>query len=766
MRPVRLTLLAFGPYAGKTEVDFEKLGDRGIYLITGDTGAGKTTIFDAITFALYGEASGGFRETSMLRSKYADPAVPTYVELEFLYAEKRYTVRRNPEYLRPKDRGIGMTVQKADAVLTYPDGHVVTKVKEVTNAVTGIVGLDRAQFTQIAMIAQGDFQRLLMAKTEERSRIFREIFHTESYQILQDRLKSEAAAIKTEYEDIHKSMCQYISGILCSGEHPCAALIERVRTGKTVGNLQEIMQAVQELQKEDGETLRAIEEKIRQLDHALEEIQQKLGKIQTVKKVSKDMEGAKKIFAQQKERLPSLQAAYEKAVSDTGFREKLAIEIEQDRKALGTFKDSQKLCRQLEGQLAQAQADYKKASREAAARCENYQRMEKNYLDAQAGILAAGLTEGEACPVCGSTHHPALAILAAGAPSEEALRKEKLEMERAKEKMVEWSNRASVIKTKAEAATEELKAYQSMEISEEKLAQKRAQKQRMEREFERARKEYEDCQRLLEQNKVLIDTLQKQRAVLEQDFGAAKDDLEYLDSLQEKQQRERQEFLEKRAQLQRNRDIVHHRKQTNEKALRAIETKQEQLKKTEVKYQWMKALSDTANANRKGKERVTLETYIQMTYFERILSRANVRLMVMTGGQYELKRKQEADNKTSQSGLELDVIDHYNGTVRSVKTLSGGESFKASLSLALGLSDEIQCQAGGIRLDTMFVDEGFGSLDEESLEQAMRALQGLAESNRLVGIISHVGELKEKIEKQIVVKKERSGGSRIQIVVC
>ena len=180
---------------------------------------------------------------------------------------------------------------------------------------------------------------------------------------------------------------------------------------------------------------------------------------------------------------------------------------------------------------------------------------------------------------------------------------------------------------------------------------------------------------------------------------------------------------------------------------------------------WVKALSDTANGNVSGKEKIMLETYIQMTYFDRIIERANTRFMVMSSGQYELKRRREAENYKSQSGLDLDVIDHYNGTERSVRTLSGGESFKASLSLALGLSDEIQSSAGGIKLDTMFVDEGFGSLDEDSLQQAIKALMGLTEGNRLVGIISHVGELKERIDKQIIVTKERIGGSKIRIVM-
>ena len=198
--------------------------------------------------------------------------------------------------------------------------------------------------------------------------------------------------------------------------------------------------------------------------------------------------------------------------------------------------------------------------------------------------------------------------------------------------------------------------------------------------------------------------------------------------------------------------------------LRQIEKKSAAIADVEKRWMMVGPLADTANGNLSGREKIMLETYVQMAYFDRIIERANTRFMVMSGGQYELKRRREADNNRSQSGLSLDVVDHYNGTERSVKTLSGGESFKASLSLALGLSDEIQASAGGIQLDTMFVDEGFGSLDEESLQQAMRALNGLAEGNRLVGIISHVPELREKIDRQIIVRKDRSGGSRVEVV--
>ena len=233
----------------------------------------------------------------------------------------------------------------------------------------------------------------------------------------------------------------------------------------------------------------------------------------------------------------------------------------------------------------------------------------------------------------------------------------------------------------------------------------------------------------------------------------------------EAQKERRLALTEERTRLIGEQKTVHTRHTTNRTVQRNLLARSADLAKLNEKYTWLSALSNTANGNLAGKEKVALETYIQMTAFDRILRRANIRLLVMSGGQYELKRRTAAENNQSQSGLELDIIDHYNGSERSVKSLSGGESFKASLALALGLSDEIQSTAGGIRLDTMFVDEGFGSLDEESLQQAICALAGLTEGNRLVGIISHVAELKEKIDKQIVVTKDKVSGSQIEIVV-
>ena len=241
---------------------------------------------------------------------------------------------------------------------------------------------------------------------------------------------------------------------------------------------------------------------------------------------------------------------------------------------------------------------------------------------------------------------------------------------------------------------------------------------------------------------------------------------------QGKQEQSLEELLEKQGELTAFRkgrqdmyQEVSHRHKTNQQMCTAIERQSKELMETEARWSMVKELTNTVNGNLSGKDKIMLETYVQMQYFDRIIRRANTRFMVMSAGQYELKRSVQAENLKRQSGLELDVIDHYNGTERSVKTLSGGEAFLASLSLALGLSDEIQSVSGGIALDTMFVDEGFGSLDEAALSQAMHALTGLTEGNRLVGIISHVSELWQRIDKKLVVTKDAAAGSSVKLVI-
>lgn len=1312
MKPKKLVISAFGPYADRMELDFERLGGGGLYLITGDTGAGKTTIFDAITFALYGEASGEVRKGEMFRSKYAKPEVRTFVELTFTYQGKDYTVKRNPEYLRPKDRGQGMTMEKANAELIFPDERQpVTKISEVTKAVTELLGLDQRQFRQIAMIAQGDFQKLLLAGTADRSEIFRKMFHTEIYQELQNRLREEAKARWKTYDEKKRSISQYLDNVVCPEDARWKKEFDRLKKENFNGQVMRGMELLAQCIEWDEEQLRMLKEEQRALYGEIEKKNQLLGKIKERQtrqaekeqkenerklllpeveekkkkseqaekeagicekleeqireekaclellrkmkqeqeamtqlqkelqetaeakgKLQEEQENAKKELEQQKARKEKLSgtevelarteqketyaaeqvqqlSAYceeigktadeeaakkeeenalcekiketeqaagkaaeeaEKLAGQDKVCEKLQEEKENVRRKIFTLAEAKKQLEkttdealQLAGQLKQLQREEEKLQADRTATAEQmakrssaalqqekfrqeretlenllkswewackeleekqrayrdgiqkrdnlrktYQAMESLFLDAQAGILAEKLTEGEPCPVCGAIHHPQPAKRAEHTPDkatldqkkeelreqeetaagqseaagncsrrvkelreqltacllkkmphereekqgngltetdkessfqeenetqrflpmsdslfcQEAVKKaEQLQEEESKQK-VRQTEYAELEKTqtrqqenletlkkaiagaqadlgRAEGTQKALEEQLNKEIAEaekepgveevtasaerkgsaekkgaaedrdyaetddrnflvgqiekvlsfwenrqkqcgEEFAAAQAKMKRraeciaLQKEAESSqKKDHEQLQRVRsclevlqsdrkrwnEKEEKLLETLEQQRKEIksadqfeniaeisftEKQFLEILTDTEkqlWVRSMQEQRYwKEKQETLEKQkrnllaqkeelqriqleiqaetqkieqkektirekelleakrkaeqkalqeriqeketklagkeekellehikgwetqkeqrkaaqktakeeldavqknltevqaalaaiqtleaadeeadlqgqqlpseTELQENLEMLSGRKQeldqryneqyhaanTNQNVYQAVQTQQSQMQEVEEEYKWVNALADTATGNVTGKRKIDLETYAQMAYFDRILRKANVRFLTMSQGQYELKRQEDGGNIKSKAGLELNVIDHYNGTERSVRTLSGGESFQASLSLALGLSDEIQSYAGGIQLDSMFVDEGFGSLDAESLNQAVKALEGLAEGNCLVGIISHVPELKDRIEKKIVVTKNRS----------
>ena len=947
MRPLRLTMSAFGPYAGKTELSLEQLGSRGLYLITGDTGAGKTTIFDAISFALFGEASGDSRAADMLRSQYADAETPTQVELVFAYAGKTYTVRRSPEYERPAKRGDKLVTQKAEAELTLPDGRVMTGLKDVDARVQDILGVTRKQFSQIAMIAQGEFRRLLQANTKERMEIFRGIFKTEGYATLQQQLKNEASRSREHCAALQQSVQQYVSGLRCEAEDPLASRVELAREGRLPSD--EILPLLEQLLARDkqeavmleenlhrteqqldvlGQKLRdaaaraeresqkkAVQENLEQAEQRQQAVQSTAQEAQALLPQAEEAKRQKVILEQQLPRYEELEQKQadlrqtnqaiqrrEKELSDTKNRlSTLAEELTVMQTEAGSLGDVsvalaearhreeqlhlqkttiQNLQRQLTDygklldRLARAQEAYVAARETAEQRQAEYVHKNRAFLDAQAGILARDLTEGQPCPVCGSLHHPVLAEASAEAPDQAAVELAKQAADQASQETSEKSAAAAALRGQQESqeaalvealrvqfakageeelqtidprkqersnvlivlalgvpmdvlqqqkhltylirtaddqlrtlsdqlktlekkqqrrrsldktipeklekqkqTTDELQALEKTLAGEtarrdalqtqirqlteqlpfedrktvEEHIQKLVQKaQEVEKQNEAARQALEDVQKQIE-------GLQGQKKTLEEQLLALPVcDVEALQAEQEAAQQKRSQLTEKQRQL-----AVY---QNNHRSVRDNFSKQSQaLTAAEHRYQWVKALYETASGTISGKEKITLETYIQTTYFDRILNRANVRLMVMSDGQYELKRRELPGNRKSQSGLDLDVIDHYNGSERSADTLSGGEAFLASLALALGLSDEVQASAGGIRMDTLFVDEGFGSLSENALELAMKALTGLSEGNRLVGIISHVSELKERIDRQIVVTKDRTGGSRAEI---
>lgn len=922
MRPIQLAISGFGPYAKLTEIDFRQFGKGGLYLITGDTGAGKTTIFDAIAYALYGSPSGNNRDTSMLRSKYADASTPTFVELTFEYRGKTYKVRRNPEYERASKRGNGMTKQVAEAVFTYPDGKVVTKKNEVDLAVRDVLGIDRNQFCQISMIAQGDFLKLLLASTKERMEIFRNIFKTSFYSTLQERLKKDTSAIHDRRENLKQSIQQYIDGVECGlndscNEDLCKAkendmfiedvihLIQTIinkdtKEEENIANEKHKLQADLDIVKahimkgeeinSDKKELLDIETNLRQSNQekmklelvgaSIKEKQKevdvyikKIGSIQSSLQEYDETLDKKNVLSQNKRNIETLQNKIQEMKKEMNTVSSLIDEYTNELESLQQvgenilkyemdYKQQEEELHQFHvlrseiGSYTSIQKKYKEAIvryEEVCCAClsfkKDYETKKRMYLDAQAGILADMLIEGVACPVCGSTSHPSLAQKPFNAPNQEDLDRAQHRWEQSAEqenrarenasrykgtlvekqksldkkiielfhKEIELNEVESYISSKMKLVEldrqntshqiqkEKRKVSRKKEIEQE-LPIKNEKKKQLEEEIKSLSKEQaallaesaiieknihslenklefdskkqamqemnrlqrkiddiiksgEDIQRQLTSNKERIASLQATKNQL-------KKRLQEVEEIDLEQENIRLHVLQEQWNQNENKSkVIHSRILNNRKNLEHIEKNKKDLEQVEKQYSWMKSLSNTANGNVSGKDKIMFETYIQMNYFDRILARANQRLMIMSNGQYDLVRRKESLTRQGQTGLDLNVIDHYNGTERSVKSLSGGESFKASLALALGLADEIQSSAGGIQLDTMFVDEGFGSLDENSLSQAMKALTSLASQNRLVGIISHVDALKQQIDQQIIVKKEASGGSKVQIVV-
>ena len=920
MRPTKLTISAFGPYAGRIELDMDKLGSSGLYLITGDTGAGKTMIFDAITFALYGNPSGTSRDASMLRSKYADPSTPTEVDMEFTHNGETYKIRRNPDYVRPAKRGTGMVKQNADAELICPDGKTYSKVREVDKKILEILGIDRKQFSQIVMLAQGDFMQLLLADTKQRQEIFRELFQTKFYQLVQNRLKSDSKNVYGACMDAKKSIEQYIADIRCEESSIYHPQLEMAKAGKL--SVEKVIELLGYIIEADEKDENASKDRLADLDERTASVNEKIGTARTAAQIKskkeklqeqesklviaeaeakdklKDEEAEKdkisalkKAVDDQERELPKYEAyeelctnlqavkkelsSYESQLADKNksietlkasiaeMKEELAKLDADDNIDLITRQIADETARQDE--LSELQKDlksFRKLEKEYKAAVEHYEEKRALYetanaeyvqtnrlfMDAQAGLLAKTLMDGIPCPVCGSVEHPEPAALPDEAPTEDGLKRSKKKLDKAmeeantasgsvnacqgkmdtkKESVSSQVNKllGSVTFEEAEAKAEELKASSKekeeslnkrLAILKKNVKRKKELEEKIpkkEEQLKQAENEKTDLTIRIAAGKTKSEGLEKQAsdarselthkdkaealqciAKTKKDYTAKEKALEALqaeynrvseeyknvvkeikvlsDQLKDMEEYSLPKLEEERTSITAERNKLLEAQKRYNASLTANRTIQKNIiasnkeyNELETKYRWISSLSNTANGLIYGKDKIMLETYIQTTYFERIIRRANLRFMIMSDGQYELKRSEDAENLKSQSGLELSVIDHYNGTTRSVKTLSGGESFLASLSLALGLSDEIQSSVGGVQIDTMFVDEGFGTLDADALEQAYSALASLTDGHRLVGIISHVDTLKEKISKQIVVTKGRTGGSTAEISI-
>lgn len=922
MRPVHLKISAFGPYAGYTEIPLDELGTQGLYLITGDTGAGKTTIFDAICYALFGEASGPSRnDATMFRSKYADPDTPTLVELLFTHAGEEYTVKRNPEYMRPAKKGKGLTRQLAEAELHMPDGKIITKIRPVTEAIESLLGINRDQFSQISMLAQGDFLKLLLADTKTRIEIFRELFKTEKYLALQKKLDAGEKDLNVRVKDERKSIAQYISGIQADKDDVLMVEVEKAK--KDEMTTEDVVALLDALTAKDTALKDSIDEELSEAGRELESVNAAIGAAKVLEQASAALKEAKERLADEEPKKDGLSVSlgeaetalkdkssyerqatlieselqsYDKAAGlDKDIRdirkksEEYEAELERDKKKeqalikeISGYKEEREVIKDVSADLAKCDARISGIKAEAAGISElsealsglgrdrkkletvqekyreadavfkrlnlEYEKMEQAFLDGQAGILASGLRDGERCPVCGSLSHPSPAGVSQDVPTEKQLDDARKSAEAARLKREAASTEAGgldkIVKNKEEELEKKLRMMfkdagldkapdivdkaaldceKRLEAEEEKAERLRAdgrRKEELDGLIPKKEKELEDIRSGIGRISILtaqsgsdleaktsqlkdlkksmrfedkkaaqgeMQKLQKKAGDLQASYDLAKkayedhlaliNDLKAVIKSNEKTVSEAGEVdvsakKERQAELNaihkdcmERRETVAGRIASNERIRHSIILKADSMSGLEKKLQWIRSLSFTANGQLAGKEKVMLETYIQTAYFDRIIQRANLRFMMMSSGQYELVRLKEAGNTKSQSGLDLGVTDHYNGTERSVRTLSGGESFMAALSLALGLSDEVQSSAGGIQIDTLFVDEGFGSLDMNSLDQAYRALAGLAEGNRLVGIISHVEDLKERIDRQVIVTKEKSGGSSIKIKV-
>lgn len=1037
MRPIKLTISAFGPYASKQVIDFEELKGRNIFVISGKTGAGKTTIFDAISYALYGEASGESRETDSLRSHFADDNTETYVELEFELRGERYIVNRVPKQKKKRVRGDGYTEKTADATLILPDGKVITKVKNVTDKIIEILGITREQFKQIVMLAQGEFKKLLLADSVEREGIFRKIFNTYDFEKIQAELKDKAANLSKNRTKSKHEMEINLKNI--KGEHDIVIdeyvdfplVIEKLKDllerdnniyktlneeGKEVdNNLQvknqekAIIETNNNLIKEKEIITKALEELLSKEDEyknksktiidgknakEVKYIEDKL--IETTKKLTKreedynlslknidslklkqeeanrllqieeskecdreklsveinnlnkleekiieldslnnkvmhlkqSAENSKLQIINNKKETEELKKSKEEKelqLKDIATLETKKVELESDIKAknktLDEVRELFKVIRSFQNTYIEHNnkaKEYKEFEVEYKKVKENYEKMDDLYKKEQAGILASKLQENEPCPVCGSTNHPNKATIKENLkiPTKEELKvakenldkleKENLEkinnlttlnsnkttyleqvnnhlsmlsatlnidknfnsetaqvvknlgtelksvIDKLKEELLNVINKIS-LKEKIEKEVnlitttinereqnlikleESEKIYtteltqnltkideykkeipenitdvktlnnlietktKELNISKEKLAKLRLENENLAKKLEGENSISKEINKSIEELKLEIANNQTNfnEAIKEQgfdnieDYENAKLKISMVEVLEKEVENYNSELKLTKAKrediVNKTKDIVfmdittideeiksiqenkkelegklrdlHSIIDNNKTVLKNVENLNIEFKEIEEEYKVVGELADLANG--KKAPYISFERYILASYFEDIIEAANIRLEKMTGDRFSLIRKTSKSKGAGQKGLELEIYDNYTDSSRDVSSLSGGESFKASLSLALGLSDIVQSNAGGVSLDTMFVDEGFGTLDPQSLDNAIDSLLELQRGGRLVGIISHVEELKDRIDAKLEVTST-SKGSKVE----
>lgn len=887
MKPLKIKISAFGPYKNCIDIDFEKLGESGIFLITGDTGAGKTTIFDSISFALFGEVSGSNRPVPSVRSDFADNDTETFVELEFTHKNKKYKIRRNPAYERTKKRGEGTTKTSADASLEYDD-KVISGTKNVDIKIEEILGINSKQFKQISMLAQGEFLKILFAESKDRTEIFRRIFDTDIYNQIAKRLADKTRIAKAELEQLKDYFAINSSNIVWKDG------IQSVQP-KDVNELfiQEILEKLQQEIKVNSEQFGKCQEQIsKQSDEnskmekeitAQKDKNDKIDRCQKLQEEQKVLQEKQEEIKQKEILIQKSQEIINKILPKEDKKKELEKEISQKQKVLQDISEKIELGKkkeekfkqilelieiikvqfqkyselkdgktELEDKIKKLQVIIKEQENKKIA-SENAQKLEaeweklstevlekeKEFFREQAGILAEKLKENEPCPVCGSLHHPNLAIKSKSVLTKEELDNLKEKEEKSRKILTDATNKVTEINSKIETLIKEFgekpdvelynkkyaeiseeleKAYNQLNDNYKKIMLKDIViesfeydifKEKITNKISKEREEFLKLQTQQEENKKQIDELLQKKEKAQNDYQNTLKELGFeneeqykksvLNNLQieifskeiekyktdvtinatklEEIQKEIkgfekvdltakiQEFNNKKQELEnmRRQQMEYHRIfENNNRILVDLQTNSKKLDSKIKEFTMVEDLSKIANGTVYGKRRIEFEQFVQASYFDMVIIEANKRLLKMTDNRFLLVRKESSERVSDKIGLELEVIDNYNGKRRDVKSLSGGEAFKAALSLALGLSDVIQSYSGGIVVDTMFIDEGFGSLDTESREQAINTLNQLTDNHKLIGIISHVTELKERIDKKIIVTKS-TGGSKITI---
>ncbi len=936
MKPVKLVMSAFGSYAGKETIDFAD-ASQGVFLITGDTGAGKTTIFDAITYALYDQTSGGRRDGDMMRSQYADPDVPTFVELTFLYGGKEYRIQRNPNYKRTsrrknKEGTYTLTKENASVTLWMPDGREFPgKIREINEKIIEILGVGALQFTQIAMIAQGEFIRLLHASSKERKEIFSRIFDTNVYASLQMKLRDQSKSLYGKLEDNRKLCSHEIQGVTYLPESRYGKeweeICEKLETSpkqilETLEHLlQEMGEREQEIRQQEAENRKQSEEtafRIRRAKELNQLFQQKttaeeeiaararlltqqnqqekeksrrfkefclqleaqLPKLseqiagwknllpkydglketqEAVLRAEKEQQASRQALEQTEEKLNEIQNMMQKAREQRGKLEEDASKIPALAETVKELTAKQALLEEMSdtyGRVLRYGKKQKQARQEAEQalqlfqeKSRDYEEKNRSFIREQVGIIAQELILGQPCPVCGATEHPQKAELSPHAVTEQQVEEAKKEREQAdltlnqrrenyQKAQKDWEREHSLLQQdgtrvfgdsfqpemikpaqkeclaglqQASAVLEEAqkqeKRLKQQEKKQEKLSEEQALCQQQKEElvkkqyeaalaWETSRQALELIQKelpfpqacelkhhleragqeklSLENKKAAAETaLQKLRQDIAESQGILaeqqKNQKLLLRQLEGKEPAELEGLSEYSRQLEGEAKGLEKEKlklaagkAANQRARRQLAKLYQERTALKQQYELVSNLDKTANGNLPQHIRLDFQTYVQRRYFRTIIGEANRRLVKMNGNQFMLRcREVEQLGRQGEAGLDLDVYDLVTDKVRDVKTLSGGESFLAALSMALGMADVIQNTAGRVHLDTMFIDEGFGSLDEEARDRAISILNELAGNTRLVGIISHVTELKEQMDRKLIVKKTEKG-SRVK----